>query len=151
MQRRRKSQLKEESRWAGRRDKFCKKPEAVKEAKPIGGEWKPQKARPRPMAPRLVHQPQGCQGFPLRGPLTTLSSGTERLKVHSWLFTNESAKTEALHQSHSGKHTSVTYEASLSAKDLTPSSLETRRFFLRGTGRIVFRKGLRAVAHSPWP
>lgn len=35
----------------------------------------------------------GNQGYPRHKPrvLTTFSSGTERLRVHSWLFTNESA------------------------------------------------------------
>lgn len=31
------------------------------------------------------------RGPALPASLTTLSSGTERLRVHSWLFTNESA------------------------------------------------------------
>ena len=36
------------------------------------------------------------EGQPLRpeGPLTTLSSGTDRLNVHSWLFTKASVKQE---------------------------------------------------------
>lgn len=56
------------------------------------------------------------------GPLTTLSSGTERLRVHSWLFTNESAKTEPFHQGHGGTHTlalaltTATYNTPLSVK-----------------------------------
>lgn len=39
------------------------------------------------------HQPQGCPALPAS--LTTLSSGTERLRVHSWLFTKESAGEKA--------------------------------------------------------
>lgn len=34
--------------------------------------------------------------------LTTLSSGTERLRVHSWLFTKESAGEKATHQDSGG-------------------------------------------------
>lgn len=39
------------------------------------------------------HRPPGCPALPTS--LTTLSSGTERLRVHSWLFTKESAGEKA--------------------------------------------------------
>lgn len=86
-------------------------------------------------------------------PLTTLSSGTERLRVHSWLFTNESAKTEPFHQGHGGTHTlalpftTATYNTALSVKGkrllssvepgtwtLTPNSLGNK-------AKTVFRAG----------
>lgn len=47
---------------------------------------------------RSSAQAHNLKPGPPMGPLTTLSSGTERLRVHSWLFTNESAKTEPSHQ-----------------------------------------------------
>lgn len=46
-------------------------------------------AKRGPTAPAGAHPTPGPPG-PARGPLTTLSSGTERLRVHSWLFTKES-------------------------------------------------------------
>ena len=54
-------------------------------------------AEPGPVALPVPTQPQGGLGLP-RGSLTTLSSGTERLRVHSWLFTKESAEEKATHQ-----------------------------------------------------
>lgn len=49
-------------------------------------------------------QPQDCLQLP-RASLTTLSSGTERLRVHSWLFTKESAGEKATRQDWDGAHT----------------------------------------------
>lgn len=49
-------------------------------------------------------QPLGCLGLPWAS-LTTLSSGTERLRVHSWLFTKESAGEKAACQDWGGTHT----------------------------------------------
>lgn len=46
----------------------------------------------------------GLPGSPLAS-LTTLSSGTERLRVHSWLFTKESAGEKAACQDGNGVHT----------------------------------------------
>lgn len=49
---------------------------------------------------QLLRRAQGCVGMwrSIGGPmwiLTTFSSGTERLRVHSWLFTKESAEQRA--------------------------------------------------------
>lgn len=69
-------------------------------------------------SPRLVPGPPAAQG----ASLTTLSSGTERLRVHSWLFTNESEKTEALGQGQGqgqGPDTHPSYPSSPTASVLS--------------------------------
>lgn len=85
-------------------------------------------------------------------PLTTLSSGTERLKVHSWLFTNESAKTEPFHQGHSGTHTpalsfnTATHNTPLSVRArgdyCPPWDLDPYPNSLGNRAKTVFRAGL---------
>lgn len=59
-----------------------------------GGDWKPGKHRPDPLHWPVPTPSQGGLGPPQIS-LTTLSSGTERLRVHSWLFTKESAGEKA--------------------------------------------------------
>ena len=64
------------------------------EAGVVGGSHAGPPIQPAPPA-------QGCLCLP-RASLTTLSSGTERLRVHSWLFTKESAGEKATHQGWDG-------------------------------------------------
>lgn len=61
-------------------------------------------AMPRPTTPRpSPPSPKNAWGSPAS--LTTLSSGTERLRVHSWLFTKESVGEKATCQDWGGTHT----------------------------------------------